>query len=72
MSKTQLEKTDSRFSESILKRFANRILVGLLIGVSWLPFWILYRIFRHYVSAVKVCGKIQAQGHHGEPEKCLS
>lgn len=44
MSKTQLEKTDSRFSESILKRFANRVLVGLLIGVSWLPFWVLYRI----------------------------
>lgn len=44
MNRTQLEKTDNRFQENILKRLKNRFLAGLLIAVSYLPFWVLYRI----------------------------
>lgn len=44
MDRTQLEKTDNRFQENILKRLKNRFLAGLLITVSYLPLWILYRI----------------------------
>ena len=44
MNRTQLEKTDNRFQENILKRLKNRFLAGLLIAVSYLPFGVLYRI----------------------------
>ena len=40
----ELAKIDKRFHESIFKRFINHILVGFLIVISWLPFWILYRL----------------------------
>jgi Kdo2-lipid IVA lauroyltransferase/acyltransferase len=43
MDRTELVKRDKRFYESGFKRIINQILVGLLISVSWLPFWILYR-----------------------------
>lgn len=44
MSRIQLEKTDKRFIENNRKKLTNKILVGILIGASYLPFWILYRI----------------------------
>jgi KDO2-lipid IV(A) lauroyltransferase len=44
MNRTQLEKRDNRFRENIFKKLANSILVGLLIFISWLPFWVLYGI----------------------------
>lgn len=44
MAREELEKRDHRFHENKLKKILNRILVGLLIGFSYLPFWILYRI----------------------------
>ncbi len=36
-------KRDIRFKENIFKKLVNHTLVGLLIAISWLPFWILYR-----------------------------
>jgi len=44
MNRTQLEKTDKRFRENLFKRLINNILIGLLIALSRLPFWILYGI----------------------------
>lgn len=44
MNRANLVKRDQRFHESVLKRLSNQVLVGLLIAVSWLPFWILYRL----------------------------
>ena len=44
MAREELEKRDHRFHENKLKKILNLILVGLLIGLSYLPFWILYRI----------------------------
>lgn len=35
---------DKRFKESFLKKTVNSIFVGLLIGISYLPFWILFGI----------------------------
>jgi KDO2-lipid IV(A) lauroyltransferase len=44
MSKIELAQRDKRFHEGAIKRVLNHILVGFLIAVSWLPFWILYRL----------------------------
>ena len=44
MSRIQLEKTDKRFRENLLKKLSNNLLAAMLIAVSWLPFWFLYRI----------------------------
>lgn len=44
MSKIELAKRDKRFHEGAIKRVLNHFLVGVLIAVSWLPFWILYRL----------------------------
>ncbi|MDO8952475.1 MAG: hypothetical protein Q7U86_07605, partial [Draconibacterium sp.] len=44
MDRTELSKRDKRFHESIFKRVINNILVGFLIAISWLPFWVLYLI----------------------------
>lgn len=44
MSRTQLEKNDKRYSENTLKQIVNNILKGLLITISYLPFWILFCI----------------------------
>jgi len=44
MARKELEHRDKRFREGLLKRVSNHILVGFLISVSYLPFWILYRI----------------------------
>lgn len=44
MARKELEQIDKRFHESKLKKIFNHILVGLMIGLSYLPFWILYRI----------------------------
>lgn len=44
MARKELEKIDRRFHESKLKRVLNHILVGLMIGISLLPFWVLYRL----------------------------
>lgn len=44
MDRTELAKRDKRFHESFFKRITNQILVGFLIAVSWLPFWVLYRL----------------------------
>jgi KDO2-lipid IV(A) lauroyltransferase len=44
MYRTELTKRDKRFHESVLKRMVNGILVGFLIAVSFLPFWVLYRL----------------------------
>jgi len=43
MSRTQLEEIDKRFRESALKQLQNKVLVGVLIAFSYLPFWVLYR-----------------------------
>lgn len=43
MSNSELAKRDIRFHENLFKRTVNQTLVGLLIGLSHLPFWILYR-----------------------------
>lgn len=57
MSNSNLEKTEIRFYENFLKRTVNQILAGLLIALSYLPFWILYRfsdalyfLMRHIVK----------------------
>ena len=39
-----LAQKDKRYHESFLKKTVNSLLVGILIGISYLPFWILYRI----------------------------
>lgn len=44
MDKTELAKRDIRFHENIFQKTINRLLVGFLIALSYLPFWILYRI----------------------------
>ena len=44
MTRKDLENRDKRYREGILKQFANSLGVGILIGISYLPFWILYRI----------------------------
>jgi KDO2-lipid IV(A) lauroyltransferase len=38
----ELVKRDKRFYESFLKRTQNKILVALLKGISFLPFWVIY------------------------------
>ena len=44
MARKELEKIDSRFHESGFKKILNHSLVGIMIGISYLPFWILYRL----------------------------
>jgi len=44
MNRAELAKQDKRFHESIFKQTVNHILVGFLIAISWLPFWVLYLI----------------------------
>lgn len=44
MARKELEEKDSRFRENFIQRTLNRFLVGLLIAISYLPFWILYRL----------------------------
>ncbi len=41
--KIQAQK-DKRYHEGFLKKTFNSILVGIIIGMSYLPFWLLYRI----------------------------
>ena len=43
MSNSELVKRDIRFHENFFKRTVNHTLVGLLIVLSHLPFWVLYR-----------------------------
>lgn len=38
----ELEKIDPRYHESIPKKIINQIAVWFLIGISYLPFWIIY------------------------------
>jgi len=42
MERTELEKIDKRFHESIPKKLINKIAVSILIGLSHLPFWFIY------------------------------
>ena len=44
MTRKDLENRDKRYHENTIKRIINNILVGILIGISYLPFWILYGI----------------------------
>lgn len=44
MARKELEEKDSRFRENFIQRILNGLLVGLLIAISFLPFWVLYRI----------------------------
>lgn len=44
MARKDLEKRDKRYHENTLKRIINYGLIGILIGISYLPFWILYGI----------------------------
>jgi KDO2-lipid IV(A) lauroyltransferase len=44
MARKELEETDSRFRENFIQRTLNSLLVGLLIALSYLPFWVLYRL----------------------------
>lgn len=43
MAREELEKTDQRFHESNLKKLLSHIIVGMMIGLSHFPFWLLYR-----------------------------
>lgn len=43
MDKTELAKRDIRFHENFIQRTINQILVDFLIGLSYLPLWILFR-----------------------------
>lgn len=42
--KKTLENKDKGYQENFLKKIANTLLIGLSIGISYLPFFILYRI----------------------------
>lgn len=44
MARKELEERDSRFRENLLQKTLNKMLVGLLIAVSYLPFAIIYLI----------------------------
>ncbi len=44
MKRTELENQDKRFRESTFKKLLNGVLVGFLIAISHLPFWILYAV----------------------------
>ncbi len=44
MNRAQLEQHDKRFHENTLKRLINNILTNLIIALSYLPFWVLFRI----------------------------
>ena len=39
-----LAQKDKRFQEGFFKKTTNTALVGILIGISYLPFWVLWRI----------------------------
>jgi len=41
---TELAKKDKRYYENFWKRSLNQMIVGVIILISWLPFWILYII----------------------------
>lgn len=44
MSRAQLEQHDKRFLENTSKRLKNNALTGLIISISYLPFWVLFGI----------------------------
>lgn len=44
MARKELEERDSRYRENLLQKTLNKMLVGLLIAVSYLPFAIIYLI----------------------------
>lgn len=44
MNNNTLAEKDKRYQESFLKKTFNSIIVGIIIGISYLPFWILYGI----------------------------
>lgn len=44
MADKTLEQKDKRYHENFLKKTVNTILVGILIGMSYLPFWALFGI----------------------------
>lgn len=44
MDRKTLEKRDSRFKESLFKKIINAAGAGILIGISHLPFWMIYGI----------------------------
>lgn len=44
MARNDLEKRDKRYHENGIKRIINHALVGIIIGISYLPFWVLYGI----------------------------
>jgi len=44
MKKTPKRRTNTAFHESVMRRIATQLLVWLLIALSYLPFWVLYRI----------------------------
>ncbi len=44
MTSNQLENKDKRYHESLLKKTFNSVVVGILIFISFLPFWMIYGI----------------------------
>lgn len=44
MRDTELARKNKRYHESFLKRMLNRLLVGILILIAYLPFWMIYGI----------------------------
>ncbi|MCF6359002.1 MAG: lysophospholipid acyltransferase family protein [Draconibacterium sp.] len=44
MADKKLKQTDKRYHENIFKKTINSILVGIIIAISHLPFWILFGI----------------------------
>jgi KDO2-lipid IV(A) lauroyltransferase len=74
MYRTELEKQDKRFRESVFKKLLNRVLTGLLIAISHLPFWILYGISDFFYLLLRYVVKyrykvITGNLKHAFPEK---
>ncbi len=44
MARNNLEIRDQRYHENKVKKIFNQFIVSILIGLSYMPFWILYRI----------------------------
>lgn len=74
MKNTELAKTDKRYYESFWKRTLNKLLVGLLIFISHLPFWLIYGISDFFYLLVRYVIKYRKKVilenlSHAFPEK---
>lgn len=74
MARKELEESDSRFRENFVQRTLNSLLVGVLIVLSYLPFWIIYRISDVFYVLMRFVFKyrwkvITTNLHNAFPEK---